>query len=148
MSAVSEIVSSRPLITINTQNNPSALDVAKLMSKNKIGSVVVINVNNKPVGIITERDILRKIASENKKAQDVPAVEVMSSPLFTIRAMDSIDTAAEIMTRNKVKRLVVQEQDGSITGILSVSDIAHKLAKILADDYNRYRSLRTVLDLQ
>lgn len=148
MSAVSEIVSSRPLITINTQNNPSALDVAKLMSKNKIRSVVVINVNNKPVGIITERDILKKIASENKKAQDVPAVEVMSSPLFTIRAIDSIDTAAEIMTRNKVKRLVVQEQDGSITGILSVSDIAHKLAKILADDYNRYRSLRTVLDLQ
>lgn len=118
------------------------------MSKNKIRSVVVINVNNKPVGIITERDILKKIASENKKAQDVPAVEVMSSPLFTIRAIDSIDTAAEIMTRNKVKRLVVQEQDGSITGILSVSDIAHKLAKILADDYNRYRSLRTVLDLQ
>lgn len=148
MSAVSEIVSSRPLITINTKNNPSALDVAKLMSKNKIGSVVVINVNNKPVGIITERDILRKIASENKKAQEVPAVEVMSSPLFTIRAIDSIDAAAEIMTRNKVKRLVVQEQDGSITGILSVSDIAHKLAKILADDYNRYRSLRAVLDLQ
>lgn len=148
MSAVSEIVSSRPLITINTKNNPSALDVAKLMSKNKIGSVVVINVNNKPVGIITERDILRKIASENKKAQEVPAVEVMSSPLFTIRAIDSINTAAEIMTRNKVKRLVVQEQDGSITGILSVSDIAHKLAKILADDYNRYRSLRAVLDLQ
>jgi hypothetical protein len=47
---------------------------------------------------------------------------------------------------NKVKRLVVVEQDGSMVGILSVSDIAKKLARILTEDYSRYRSLRNLLD--
>lgn len=108
----------------------------------------MIKENNKPLGIITERDILKKVSAENRKAQEVPAAEIMSSPVLTIKAIDSIDTAAEVMTRNKVKRLIVLEQDDSIVGVLSVSDIMRKLGKILADDYNRYRSLRAVLDLQ
>jgi signal-transduction protein with cAMP-binding, CBS, and nucleotidyltransferase domain len=124
------------------------LDVARLMSKNSLGSVIMIKENNKPLGIITERDILKKVSAENRKAQEVPAAEIMSSPVLTIKAIDSIDTAAEVMTRNKVKRLIVLEQDDSIVGVLSVSDIIRKLGKILADDYNRYRSLRAVLDLQ
>ncbi|MGI0005118.1 MAG: CBS domain-containing protein, partial [Nitrososphaera sp.] len=49
--------------------------------------------------------------------------------------------------KSKVKRLPVMEEDGSIAGILSVTDIAIKLAKILADDNSRYRSLRPTLDL-
>jgi CBS domain-containing protein len=124
------------------------LDVARLMSKNRLGSVIMIKENNKPLGIITERDILKKVSAENRKAQEVAAAEIMSSPVLTIKAIDSIDTAAEVMTRNKVKRLIVLEQDDSIVGVLSVSDIIRKLGKILADDYNRYRSLRAVLDLQ
>ncbi len=71
----------------------------------------------------------------------------MSSPLVTVKSIDSIDTAAETMAKNKVKRLVVLEQDGSMVGILSISDIARKLAKILTEDYSRYRSLRNLLDI-
>jgi signal-transduction protein with cAMP-binding, CBS, and nucleotidyltransferase domain len=148
LSVVSEVLSSRPTITINIKDNPSVLDVARLMSKNRLGSVIMIKENNKPLGIITERDILKKVSAENRKAQEVAAAEIMSSPVLTIKAIDSIDTAAEVMTRNKVKRLIVLEQDDSIVGVLSVSDIIRKLGKILADDYNRYRSLRAVLDLQ
>jgi signal-transduction protein with cAMP-binding, CBS, and nucleotidyltransferase domain len=148
LSVVSEVLSSRPTITINIKDNPSVLDVARLMSKNRLGSVIMIKENNKPLGIITERDILKKVSAENRKAQEVAAAEIMSSPVLTIKAIDSIDTAAEVMTRNKVKRLIVLEQDDSIVGVLSVSDIIRRLGKILADDYNRYRSLRAVLDLQ
>ncbi len=61
----------------------------------------------------------------------------MSSPLVTVKSIDSIDTAAETIAENKVKRLVVLEQDGSMVGILSISDIARKLAKILTEDYSR-----------
>jgi hypothetical protein len=51
------------------------------------------------------------------------------------------------MAKNNIKRLVVLEQDGSMIGILSVSDIAKKLARIVTDDYGRYRSLRNMLDM-
>jgi CBS domain-containing protein len=152
MSAVSEIMSKKPVVTVNINDNSSALDVAKLMEKYTIGSVVVVegnnnNNNNKPVGIITERDILKKVSAENKIADQIAAGDIMSSPLVMIKSIDSIDTAAEAMAKNNVKRLVVVEQDGSMIGILSVSDIAKKLAKIVTDDYGRYRSLRNMLEM-
>jgi CBS domain-containing protein len=150
MSVVSEIMPQRAVVTVDINDNPSALDVAKLMAKHRIGSVVVTegnNKNKKPVGIITERDIIKKVSAQNKSADQVAVRHFMSSPLVTVNSIDSIDTAAETITVNKVKRLVVLEQDGSMVGILSVSDIAKKLAKILTEDYTRYRSLRNLMDM-
>jgi predicted transcriptional regulator len=60
---------------------------------------------------------------------------------------DSIDTASRVMTKNKIKRVVVLEADNRIVGILSVSDITKHLARILLDDYDMYRSLRFALEL-
>lgn len=145
MSAVSEIMRQNAVVTVDVKDNPSALDVAKLMARHGVGSVVVVD--DRPAGIITERDILKKVSAQNRNAGDVVARDIMSSPLVTVRSIDSIDTAADAMAKNRIKRLVVLEQDGSMAGVLSVSDIAIKLAKILADDYNRYRSLRAMLDL-
>lgn len=148
MSVVSEIIpQDRVVVTVDINDNPSALDVSKLMAKHRIGSIVVIEGNNKkPVGIVTERDIIKKVSAQNKSADQVAVRHIMSSPLITVKSIDSVDTAAETIAENKIKRLVVLEQDGSMVGILSVSDIAKKLAKILTEDYNRYRSLRNLLD--
>jgi CBS domain-containing protein len=116
------------------------------MAKHRIGSIVVVEGNNKrPVGIVTEGDIISKVSAQNKSADQITVRHIMSSPLVTVKSIDSIDTAAETIAENKVKRLVVLEQDGSMVGILSVSDIARKLAKILTEDYSRYRSLRNML---
>jgi CBS domain-containing protein len=139
----------REVVTVDINDNPSVLDVAKLMAKHRIGSVVVVedNNNNNPIGIITERDIIKKVSAQNKVADQVAVRHIMSSPLIAVRSVDSIDTAAEAMAKNKVKRLVVLEQDGAMIGVLSVSDITKKLAKIMTDDYGRYRSLRNMLDI-
>ncbi len=151
MSVVSEIMPKREVVTVDINDNPSVLDVAKLMAKHRIGSVVVVedsnNNNNNPIGIITERDIIKKVSAQNKLADQVAVRHIMSSPLIAVRSVDSIDTAAEAMAKNKVKRLVVLEQDGAMIGVLSVSDITKKLAKIMTDDYGRYRSLRNMLDI-
>ena len=148
MSVVSEIMPTKVPVTIDISDSPSALDVAKLMTKYRIGSVVVIEgTAKKPLGIVTERDIISKVSAQTKNADQVTVKQIMSSPLITVKSIDSIDTAAETMAEKKVKRLVVLEQDGSMVGILSVSDIARKLAKILTEDYSRYRSLRNLLDM-
>ncbi|HZA48708.1 MAG TPA: CBS domain-containing protein [Nitrososphaera sp.] len=148
MSVVSEIMpQKKAVVTVDINDNPSALDVAKLMAKHRIGSIVVTEGNNKsPVGMVTERDIMKKVTAQNKSADRVAVKHIMSSPLVTVKTIDSIDTAAERITDNRVKRLVVLEQDGSMVGIISVSDIAKKLAKILTEDYSRYRSLRNLLN--
>jgi CBS domain-containing protein len=149
VSVVSEIMPKREVVTVDINDNPSVLDVAKLMAKHRIGSVVVVEYsNNKPIGIITERDIIKKVSAQNKVADQVAVRHIMSSPLIAVKSIDSIDTAAEAMAKNKVKRLVVLEQDGTMIGVLSVSDIAKKLAKIMTNDYGRYRSLRNMLDIE
>lgn len=146
MSAVSEIMSPRKIVTVDIKSSPSALDATKLMIKNKVGAVVIIKAS-KPVGIVTERDILKKVAASSRPAKDVAVKDIMSSPLITAKAIDSIETAAALMSKNKIKRLVVLEQDGSLAGVLSITDIAKKLAKILANDYSRYGHMKAILDL-
>ncbi len=146
MSAVSEIVSPRKIVALRVDRTPSALDAAKLMVKNKVGSVVVVDFEEKPVGIVTERDILKKVTALNKSPREIAVQDIMSFPVITIKTYDSIETAAAVMAKNRIKRLVVLEQNGSLVGVLSTTDIIRKLAKILANDYKRYGHLKTLLD--
>ena len=143
MSAVSEIMSKD---VVSVESSGTAADAVAAMVKNRVGAVIVLQ-KDRPAGIITERDLLKKISARGVTPEQVSAKSIMSSPLVTVRAIDSINTAAATMAKNRVKRLPVVEDDGSIAGIISVTDIAIKLAKILADDNSRYRSLRSTLDL-
>lgn len=147
MSAVSEIMSPRDVVALKVESFPSALDAIKLMIKNKVGSVAVVDIDKKPIGIVTERDILKKVAALSKSPKDIAVQDIMSFPVVTIKAYDSIETAAAVMAKNKIKRLIVLEQDGSLAGVLSITDIARKLAKILAAEYSRYGHLKAILDL-
>jgi CBS domain-containing protein len=137
----------RKIITLMVESTPSALDIVRLMIREKVGSVVMTDQTGKAIGIVTERDILKKVTGSNKKANDIAAQEIMSRPVITIKTIDSIDTAAEVMAKNRIKRVVVVEQEGSPVGVLSVTDITRKLARILATDYTRYGHLKAVLDL-
>src|SRR6185295_8847736 len=127
MSVVSEIMPKRATITLRIDSKPSAMDVAKIMMAKKVGSIVVVDHDGAPVGIITERDILKRVIVSNKRPIDVAAQDIMSHPVISIKAYDSIDTAAGKMAKNRIKRLVVLEQDGSLAGILSITDISRKL---------------------
>ena len=146
MSAVSEIMPTRAAVTIRVELTPSALDAAKLMISRKVGSVVVVDHDGKPIGIITERDILKNVAGSKKDSINLAAQDIMSHPVITIKVYDSIETAAAAMAKNRIKRLVVLEQDGSLAGVLSITDIARKLAKILATDYKRYGQFNALMD--
>jgi signal-transduction protein with cAMP-binding, CBS, and nucleotidyltransferase domain len=147
MSSVNEIMSEKEIVTIITESRETAQDVADLMVKRKVGSVIVIDKNGQHHGIITERDMVKRVCLKNVAASRIKIEEIMSSPLMTIMSYDSIDTASRVMTKNNIKRLAVLEEDNRIAGLLSVTDITKHLAKILLNDYNRYRSLRFAVDL-
>jgi signal-transduction protein with cAMP-binding, CBS, and nucleotidyltransferase domain len=147
MSSVSEIMSEKEIVTVVADMGKTAQDVAQMMVKKRVGSVVIIDKKSHPIGIITERDIVKRVCLKNVAASRIKLEEIMSAPLITIMSYDSLDTASRIMVKNNIKRLVVLEEDNKITGLLSVTDITRRLAKILLDDYNRYRSLRFAVDL-
>lgn len=140
-------MSKREIVTITAFSGKSLQEVASLMINKRVGSIIVIDKNTEPLGIITERDIVKHIYLKNIAASRIKVEEIMSAPLITIMSYDSIDTASRVMTKNKIKRLAVLEEDNRLVGLLSVTDIIRHLAKILVDDYNRYRSLRFAIDL-
>ena len=147
MSTVNEIASRKEIVTIFADSGKTAYDVADLMKRNKVGSIIVIDKKRQPMGIITERDMVKRVCLKNVASSRIKVEEIMSTPLITIMSYDSIETASRVMTKNKIKRLIILEADNRITGVLSASDITKHLAEILLDDHYQYRSLRFAVDL-
>jgi CBS domain-containing protein len=145
MSAVSEIMPKKNIVSILSNSNLTALDISKLMTKHKIGSIVVSNLDNFPVGIITERDIIKKVSSRNTLPTEINYKEIMSSPVITIMSYDSIETAAKQMSKNRIKRLPVMEENQKIVSIVSITDITKHLSKILVDEYKRFGFLKSII---
>jgi CBS domain-containing protein len=146
MSVVSELMSKKNVVSIYSNSEITAFDISKLMVKNKVGSVLVINHSNFPIGIVTERDIIKKVCVTNTLPNEMKVDKIMSSPVITIMSYDSIETAAQKMTNYKIKRLPVLEEDQQIVSILSLSDITTHLSKILVDDYKRFRFLKSMFE--
>lgn len=96
--------------------------VAKLMASNDLGSIIVADKNGKPVGIITERDIVKRVAAKSLLANRVKSGEVMSSPLITVDPEADINEAAKMMSRHGIRRLVVMDE-GNMIGLVSSKDI-------------------------
>jgi CBS domain-containing protein len=146
MSAVSELMSKKNVVSIQSNSEITALDISKLMVKNKVGSILVLNSGNLPIGIITERDIIKKVCVTNTLPDEMKADKIMSSPVITIMSYDSVETAAQKMTNYKIKRLPVLEENQQIASILSLTDITKHLSKILVDDYKRFRFLKSIFE--
>jgi CBS domain-containing protein len=111
---------SSPVITIDekTPANRSAV----LMEKNDLGCVVVTNKEGKPLGIITERDLVVRILAKNLKPDSLKSTEVMTSPLITIEPEATIAEAARRMSRLDIRRLGVIYK-GQLVGLISSKDI-------------------------
>ena len=113
-------IMSRPVIT--ARESDTAADVAKLMAKHDIGCVMVAGKNGQTVGIVTERDIVQRIAAKNLLPSKVMVGDSMSKPVITVRSTASVTEAAKLMNQRKVRRLAVIE-DGKLTGVVTMKDI-------------------------
>lgn len=117
----------RPPLTISL--NSTIVEAAKLMRKENVGSLLVVE-NEKPIGIITERDIVQAIADEKPLTTKVS--EVMSTNLVTAESTMDEGEAALLMSNMKIRHLVVTEK-GKIIGVVSLRDIARALGLIATD---------------
>src|SRR5512136_2230676 len=107
-------------------------DAAALMSQNDVGDLVVMD-NNLPVGIVTERDFVRRVLAVGK-TPDIRISEIMSSPLRVIDPEAPIKEAARRMVSKGIRRLVVIK-DNKLVGIITTTDFARHLGKkTLSDD--------------
>jgi CBS domain-containing protein len=121
-------VMSSPVITL--EEDATSDKVANLMDENDVGCVIVTNKEGKPLGIITERDLVIRVLAKNLKPDAVKAKEIMTSPLVTIEPEVTISEAARRMNRLDIRRLGVLYK-GDLVGIVSSKDILNVMPELI-----------------
>jgi CBS domain-containing protein len=95
----------------------TAAEAAALMTEKKVRSVIVTK-NNKPFGIVTERDLVRRYF------RDTSLESLTSHPLITTSPTTTVEKAAEIMLKNKIRKLPIVDENKVVTGIVTATDLA------------------------
>ena len=128
------VISVRDIMTVNVKTaHPDAIiiEVIRKMTKFEVGSVVIIDSSKRPVGIVTERDILRKVVEPRLPVDIVRALEVMASPLVSINPDVSVEQAAKLMSDKRIKKLPVVEGN-KLVGIVTSMDVVRTEPKLIA----------------
>jgi CBS domain-containing protein len=118
----------------------TAQEASKKMGDNNISSLVVVDnkENNKPIGIVTERDLVRKVCVNDANSSKMLIKNIMSSPLVTIDSRSSVEVAADIMTQNKVRHLLVVEENNNNDNNDDAHDMNRPLGIITPSDFVGY----------
>jgi CBS domain-containing protein len=109
--------------------NDTALKAAQLMSEKGVSSLIVLS-DDQPIGIITERDFIKKVCLKELKLSAVKVGDMMSKIRTSASPDTSIDVAVQRMVNNRIRRLPIID-NGKLVGIITVTDLAKHLRTIL-----------------
>jgi CBS domain-containing protein len=138
----------REVITID--ENSTVREAAEVMNKFEIGCLIAVR-KGKAVGIITERDLLKRVVAEAKDVNKTRVKDVMSSPLVVVEPEMDLEEAVKLMFQMKIKKLPVVEEK-RLVGLVSLTDIARfqpqmiKILKQLAMRQTAPKSMKKVID--
>jgi CBS domain-containing protein len=143
-----EDVMTKEVITID--ETATIKEAAEIMDKNEISCLIALR-KGRAIGIITERDLLKRIIVEAKNPEKTKVGKVMSSPLAVVAVGTDLETALRLMFLKKIKKLPVVNKE-SILGLVSLTDIARcqpaiiTLLKTLAAARDTPKSMKKVLN--
>ena len=106
---------------ITEEGDASVAKILKIMKMSGIGSVVITE-EDKPVGIVTDRDIVTKVILKDRDISELKVKEIMSSPLITIEADASLRHAGKLLVEKGIRRLLVID-DEELVGVISLRNI-------------------------
>ncbi len=130
-------------------SDASVMQAVKLMNKNEIGCLIVIR-RGKAVGIITERDLLKRVIAKFRDPNKTKVRQIMTKPLIVGDPNMDLEDATKLMFASKIKKLPVIE-DRRLVGLVSLTDIARfqpqmmKILKKLSAQYTPPKRLQKVL---
>jgi CBS domain-containing protein len=106
-------------------------EAVRLMAERGIGALLVMD-GGRLAGILSERDYARKVVLLGRSSSATPVRQIMTAPVHTVRASDTLDDCMRIMTERRIRHLPVVES-GSVIGVLSIGD----LVKAVIDDQKK-----------
>jgi CBS domain-containing protein len=143
-----EDVMTREVITID--EHATVKEAAEIMDKNEISCLIALR-KGRAIGIITERDLLKRIIVEAKNPEKTKVGKVMSSPLEVVPVGTDLEKALRLMFRKKIKKLPVVDKE-SLLGLVSLTDVARcqpamiTLLKSFAAARDTPKSMKKVLN--
>lgn len=122
MQTVQEIMTKDPVCC---SPDASLREVSELMRDNDCGEIPVTE-QGKPIGVVTDRDIVCRTIAEGKDAAKATARECMSSPVDTIKPETTVDEAVQRLEEKQIRRGLVVDDTGRLVGIVAQADLALK----------------------
>ena len=114
---------------VTIDEDSSVLDAAQLLKEKEI-SFLVITKNNKPIGVVTESDFVRKLVVDDKIASKTSLSEIMSYKFRSVEPSTDIEDAVQKMLNNKIRRLLVIDQE-KLVGVITETDLTSFLRNTL-----------------
>jgi signal-transduction protein with cAMP-binding, CBS, and nucleotidyltransferase domain len=121
MSTVSEILGDKGRDVLKIDAGASVFEAVEQMVAANVGSLLVTD-GGDIVGIVTERDYLRRVTLEGRTDRDTAVGEIMSAPLVVVNPGTSIDECMAVMTDRRIRHVPVAE-DGKVIGVVSIGDV-------------------------
>jgi CBS domain-containing protein len=140
-------IMTKNIVVIDHDKN--AVEAARIMTEKGISSLFVVKDNN-PVGIVTERDFIKKVCAKGLPVDQVKISDIMSKILTTAEPETPIEVAVQRMVNHKIRRLPVMEK-GKLVGIITVTDLAKHLRTTLLlegalSDSNSFDNMIATMD--
>jgi CBS domain-containing protein len=98
--------------------------VAQMMVQNNCGEIPVVDVNDQPVGVVTDRDIVCRVVADGKNPMAHTAESCMSQPVVTVKADDTLAEVVATMAKHQIRRVPVVDERGCCAGIIAQADVA------------------------
>ena len=118
------------VVTVMTPNpacctvNTPLRDVARMMRDNDCGQIPVVDESQRPVGVVTDRDIAVRMVAEGRNTNEATAADAMSAPVRTVTTETSLTDCVCLMEAEQVRRIPVVDSSGKLAGIVSIADLA------------------------
>jgi CBS domain-containing protein len=127
MATVSEILGEKSADVIRIEGTATVFDAVKAMVAANVGAILVTN-GEEIEGIFTERDYLRRIATEGRRSRDTLVKEVMSSPVICFTPETTVDEGMALMTDRRIRHAPVVAE-GALVGMISIGDLVKFISK-------------------
>ncbi|MFI4906343.1 MAG: CBS domain-containing protein [Steroidobacterales bacterium] len=137
MPTVSQLLHHKGRVIHSIAPDAPVLEAIRLMADHRIGALLVMQ-GEQLIGVVSERDYARKVILKGHSSNEVPVRQIMSVPVLTVRADQSVHECMHIMTENRIRHLPVVDANGVI-GVISIGDLVRAVLE---------EQQRTIADLE
>jgi CBS domain-containing protein len=122
MNALTEILAEKGDFVLRVDANASVLDAVRRMVDFNVGSLLVTD-DGRDIGIVTERDYLRRVTLEGRDERVTQVREIISSPLIVVTPQTTVEECMALMTDRRIRHVPVVGGDGEVVGLVSIGDL-------------------------